>query len=229
MSLTREATLIRPGFSIGDVKMATYDITFSANTLNEPEPGWFLLNGAVISQTTYPILYARYGSTFNTGGEGTGNFRLPDHTEGKFPIAKGLTNFTSYGVNGGEITHTLAATEIPVHGHSDTKTFTANSHGHSASLGAATGGDHSHAYTGGIAGVNNHGGGSTCTVSVTTNANLSSVVNNSHQHTMTALTCNPNTESYNKSGGISNNTGSGSAHNNMMPYVVMGGLLVKHD
>lgn len=42
-------------------------------------PGGYLeCNGAVISQITYADLYSILGSTFNTGGEGTGNFRLPD-------------------------------------------------------------------------------------------------------------------------------------------------------
>lgn len=228
MALTRESTTEIVGYAIGDIKAVHYAISYSAHTLLEPETGWFLLNGAVISQTTYPILFARFGSTFNTGGEGAGNFRLPDHTEGKFPIAAGKTNYTTYGASGGEINHALAATEIPVHGHSDAMTFTVNTHNHSASLSAATGGDHTHSYTGSSMTAASHGGGSTAPISVTTNGTTSSSVNNSHAHTMTALTCNSNTESYNKSGGLSN-TGSGTAHNNMMPYVVIGGLLVRHD
>lgn len=34
--------------------------------------------GGVIAQATYPDLYAAIGATWNTGGEGAGNFRLPD-------------------------------------------------------------------------------------------------------------------------------------------------------
>lgn len=48
-----------------------------------PPDGWLLCEGGVVSQTTYAALYAIVGSTFNTGGEGVGNFRLPD-IRGKF-------------------------------------------------------------------------------------------------------------------------------------------------
>jgi len=40
--------------------------------------GWLKCEGQVESQTTYANLYAAIGSTWNTGGEGAGNFRLPD-------------------------------------------------------------------------------------------------------------------------------------------------------
>lgn len=40
--------------------------------------GWLFAYGQVLSQTTYAALYAVLGSTYNTGGEGTGNFRMPD-------------------------------------------------------------------------------------------------------------------------------------------------------
>jgi len=40
--------------------------------------GWLFCVGQVVSQTTYANLYSAIGSAFNTGGEGAGNFRLPD-------------------------------------------------------------------------------------------------------------------------------------------------------
>lgn len=40
--------------------------------------GYLFCNGDVISQTTYASLFAVVGSAYNTGGEGAGNFRLPD-------------------------------------------------------------------------------------------------------------------------------------------------------
>ncbi|MGY0790977.1 phage tail protein [Azospirillum argentinense] len=46
--------------------------------MNTPPAGWLKANGAVVSQTTYADLYAAIGTTFNTGGEGVGNFRLPE-------------------------------------------------------------------------------------------------------------------------------------------------------
>lgn len=43
-----------------------------------PEGRWLFCNGAVVSQTTYAALFAKIGTAWNTGGEGAGNFRLPD-------------------------------------------------------------------------------------------------------------------------------------------------------
>lgn len=40
--------------------------------------GWLTCEGQAVSQTTYAALYAAIGATWNTGGEGVGNFRLPD-------------------------------------------------------------------------------------------------------------------------------------------------------
>lgn len=43
-----------------------------------PPYGFLKRNGAVVPQATYPELYDVIGTTFNTGGEGAGNFRLPE-------------------------------------------------------------------------------------------------------------------------------------------------------
>ncbi len=40
--------------------------------------GWLLCAGQVLSQATYTGLYSAIGTQYNTGGEGAGNFRLPD-------------------------------------------------------------------------------------------------------------------------------------------------------
>lgn len=41
-------------------------------------PGFLEVDGSVQSIATYPDLFAYLGTTFNTGGEGAGNFRLPE-------------------------------------------------------------------------------------------------------------------------------------------------------
>lgn len=48
-----------------------------------PASAFLKENGAVISQAAYPELFAAIGSAFNTGGEGAGNFRLPE-SRGEF-------------------------------------------------------------------------------------------------------------------------------------------------
>jgi hypothetical protein len=37
-------------------------------------------DGSVVAQATYPRLFAAILTTHNTGGEGAGNFRLPNYT-----------------------------------------------------------------------------------------------------------------------------------------------------
>jgi len=40
--------------------------------------GWLACQGQAVSQTTYAALFAAIGTTWDIGGEGAGNFRLPD-------------------------------------------------------------------------------------------------------------------------------------------------------
>jgi microcystin-dependent protein len=51
------------------------------STLSTAVPtGWLACDGSAVSQTTYAALYAIIGTTYNTTGEGAGNFRLPNLT-----------------------------------------------------------------------------------------------------------------------------------------------------
>lgn len=53
-------------------------LPYAANTA---PAGWLKANAAVVSQATYATLFSVIGTTFNTGGEGGGNFRLPELRE----------------------------------------------------------------------------------------------------------------------------------------------------
>jgi len=215
MALTHETTIIQPGYVVGDMKMVTYNITFTLHQLLAPETGWLLLNGATITSGAYPILFARFGAT------------LPDLTDGKVPTPKGLGTLTTWAATGGEINHTLTTAELAAHAHSDNFTATElspHSHTGSGSTNAASGA-HTHQYTSLLtAGGAGSGGGLSGDTPNVNNASTSAA--NSHTHNATASINTASAGSITPTGGVSN-TGSGTAHNNMQPYLVMGGWLVR--
>lgn len=84
-------------------------------------PTYYLLcDGSVVSQTTYAALFAAIGSSFNTGGEGAGNFRLPDSRRRTLVGSGGTGTGTlgnAVGNTGGEETHPLTTPELASHSH----------------------------------------------------------------------------------------------------------------
>lgn len=111
---------------------------------NVTAPGGFAFcDGSVLSQALFPQTYAVIGSDFNTGGEGVGNFRLPDFRS-RSPIGvgtgTGLSAYTS-GQTGGEETHVLLTAELATHNH------TQNSHNHTQDAHTHTQDAHTHTVT----------------------------------------------------------------------------------
>jgi len=110
--------------------------------------GWLLCDGSVVSQATYAALFAVVGATYNTGGEGAGNFRLPDlrgrcavgldpgGAAGRISLAGGGYDSSTLGANGGTQSRTIGVANLPSHTH----TFSATT--------AATNTDHTHTYSG---------------------------------------------------------------------------------
>ena len=114
--------------------------------------GWLKCEGQVVSQTTYASLYAAIGAIWNTGGEGAGNFRLPD-LRGMFVRGTG-TNATgsSSGAVGPAVGGYAADTYLN-HAHTATSTDSGHYHAYveTNNLGAAapgTGGQGSAQVTG---------------------------------------------------------------------------------
>lgn len=99
-----------------------------------PPAGYLMCDGSVVSQGTYASLFAIVGATYNTGGEGGGNFRLPD-MRGRTAISdgtgSGLTART-VGQQVGVETVALAVNAVPSH-----------THGHSGTTGNISA-DHTH-------------------------------------------------------------------------------------
>lgn len=89
--------------------------------VKETPVGTLLCDGSVVSQTTYSDLYAKVGTTYNVGGEGAGNFRLPDLRR-KVLVGEGGSGSaelgSAVGSYGGEEVVTLVEADLPAHSHS---------------------------------------------------------------------------------------------------------------
>ncbi|MCW5666464.1 MAG: tail fiber protein [Piscinibacter sp.] len=80
--------------------------------MDVPPAGWLEARGQVISRTTYARLFAAIGTRFNSGGEGSTNFRLPD-LRGYF--LRGWDN--TRGIDAGRVFGTFQADELKSHTH----------------------------------------------------------------------------------------------------------------
>jgi microcystin-dependent protein len=82
---------------------------FAAST---PPDGWIKCNGAAVSNTAYAALWGVIGSTYNTGGEAAGTFRVPD-LRGEF--ARGWDD--SRGVDAGRAFGSAQLDDLKSHNH----------------------------------------------------------------------------------------------------------------
>ncbi len=103
--------------------------------------GWLAELGQVVVQADYPALFAILGTTYNTGGEGVGNFRLPD-SRGHADIGAGVYTDTvsgavtrTLGAKVGAEKHVLALTETPAHNHGGVSGNNSVGHTHGATTG----------------------------------------------------------------------------------------------
>ena len=116
---------------------------------SSPPTNWRFCNGTQLSQTTYSELFALIGTTYNTGGETAGNFRVPN-LGNRFVVGTG----PSYGLNatGGAATVALQEAQLPSH----TNTYTMDSDGLHDHGGTNQDGGHDHTIE--QAGGHSHGG-----------------------------------------------------------------------
>lgn len=86
--------------------------------------GWLQCDGTLYLNTDFPDLFIAIGTTYNTGGEPSGHFRVPDlRGRTRATINSGSGRLPSWadsaGGSGGESDHTLITSEMPSHSHTD--------------------------------------------------------------------------------------------------------------
>ncbi len=210
---------LRP--TVGDQKM-TY--------VGVDHMGWMLCDGRLLSRTTYALLFNVIGTTFNTGGEDSTNFRLPDF-RGMIPGMAGQPQFSNdsnnvnptpyaLGQRTGEQRHMLNIAEMPTHNHGTQTdlsgappelynlTSTEGQHSHTY-----TDPGHTHSYNSVAASLATTGGGPADNTELGVNTTGSNTVNitinsnGAHAHYLA-------------------NTGGSNYHNNMQPTLFAGNMFI---
>jgi len=74
--------------------------------------GWMLCNGQLLQISHNSALFSLLGTAY--GGDGVRTFALPN-LQGRVPM--GANKSMNLGQSGGENTHTLSSTELPMHTH----------------------------------------------------------------------------------------------------------------
>lgn len=181
-----------------------------------PPEGFLLCDGSNVSRTTYSALYDAIGTTYGNG-DGSTTFGIPD-LSGK--VALGVSSSHTLASTGGEETHALTSSEmpshvhnIPSHTHAHTLAFTTPSLSHSITQPSFNYNKPNGTVALGSNGTDNSYDGTTSTT-----ATLSTKVGISN-HAATDCTMGgsiTDCDAFN-----SGSEGSGTAHNNMQPYVTM--------
>lgn len=193
--------------------------------------GYLICDGSAISRATYSGLFAAIGTSYGAG-DGSTTFNLPD-LRGRVAVGKSTdTEFDAMGETGGAKTHTLTTSQLPAHTHDvNPASFTTTStgdHTHTVnppSTTTSTDGSHKHDLDGVAETYNtqtysgNGGDGDAGRIYDTDYAG-------SHTHTLdiasfTSGTDGAHTHTINVPSTTSTSAGSGSAHNNLQPYMVV--------
>jgi len=80
-------------------------------------PGWLICDGAAVSRTTFPELFAVIGVTWGAG-DGSTTFTLPN-LKGRVPVGMDdtVTEFNTFAKIGGSVAVVLSVNDLPAHNH----------------------------------------------------------------------------------------------------------------
>lgn len=193
--------------------------------------GYFICDGSAVSRTTYSSLFAAIGTSYGAG-DGSTTFNLPD-LRGRVAVGKSTdTEFDAMGETGGAKTHTLTTSQLPAHTHdvdpASYATTSTGSHTHTVdppSITTSSNGSHSHDLPRDVVSMTgdnedgNGGDGEAYRVTQTSSAGA-------HTHTVNIAefdsgSSGAHTHTINLPSTTSTSAGSGSAHNNLQPYIVV--------
>lgn len=170
--------------------------------------GWVFCRGQVVSESgTYAALYDVIGNNFDTGGEGTGNFRLPNFVA-RFPVGGGTAGYPFGDTGGGNYDHFHPAST------SGSNALTAVVYDHNGNSGNAGNHDHNfvtgqtshdHGFVGNVA-VNGRGSGNLATAGAPHNHSFSGV-NVDHNHAFASHPGHQHTINHGHSAAVGGSTG----------------------
>jgi microcystin-dependent protein len=195
-------------------------------------PGGFLLcDGAAVDRTIYAALYAALGSDMSPWGQGDGSstFNVPD-LRGRVPVGagtgSGLTN-RALAATGGEENHALSIAELAAHTHvQNAHTHVQNSHTHAQNAHGHNDNGHTHppgTGTGYRMLVGTGGSGASTAGAVIATAGNTGI---GHASIATTTATNQAAVASNQDTTATNqNTGSGTGHNTMPPFVVLNRII----
>ena len=205
--------------------------------------GWLMCYGQSVSRATYAALFAAIGTTY--GSADGSSFKLPDLrgvvVAGKDNMGGTATGWltnrpggidgNTLGALGGWETHILTTAQLSSHTHTQQGTFASGGHSvdhsHFFSGQTNTDGAHAHNLAGGWVGAKNNSGGSAGTTDIGSAVNSITSTDGVHAHLFSGNT-----------GGVSANhshnttiygetaaAGSGSAHNNVQPTIILNKII----